>query len=391
VQLLLALAVAVTFAIFTQLLFGGFSPAELAESLVIVLVYSPCLGGLFTLATPLIEDRIGAARFPLDWVLFLTIFTLLTGLGCAMASFILYLLAVVPEPMDWQGLLFINRLVFGLTLLFGTFTFAYNRMKAKLGERNLELQEDLERESRQVQAREQELERAREIQEELLPKELPQIEGFSLAGAWQPASRVSGDYYDVVRLGDGALGLCIADVVGKGIGAALLMSNLQATVKAFATPETSPADLCGEINRVISGHVAKGKFITFFYGLLEPGVGSLRYCCAGHNPPVVVRSDGSVLRLETGGPVLGVFAAQSYEEDVIATAPGDRLLLFTDGVTEATSPDDEEFGDRRLVTLLQESRHLGAKRLTEQVLAAVAGFSSGRLGDDVTLLALSVD
>jgi sigma-B regulation protein RsbU (phosphoserine phosphatase) len=389
-QLVLAVAVAVPFAAVVQLLFGG-SLVGFGESLATVLIYSLCLGGVFTLALPLVEPRVSSARFPFDWMLFLALYTLLTGVALAIASFVVYAIGIVPGRMDWEKLVFINRLVLGLTLLFGSFAFLYDKMKSQLAARNLELQRDLEHESRQAQAREQELEQAREIQEALVPKELPRIGGFGLSGAWQPARTVSGDYFDVLDLAEDAIGLCIADVVGKGISAALLMSNLQAAVKAFASPTTSPAQLCERVNQVITSHVADGKFITFFYGLLDPGAGRLSYCCAGHNPPMVVRRDGSVLRLEEGGLVLGVLPNGRYEEGELATASGDLLLLFTDGVTEAKNAAEEEFGDERLISLILEDRNIGAKQLTQKVLATVTQFSQSSLADDATLLALSVE
>ncbi len=152
-----------------------------------------------------------------------------------------------------------------------------------------------------------------------------------------------------------------------------------------------PAELCGKVNRVITSHVANGKFITFFYALLDPQSRRFSYSCAGHNPPIVVRRDGSVIRLTEGGPVLGVFPDRRYEQGELITEPGDRLLLFTDGVTEATNAADEEFGEQRLISAVLDSRELGAKRLTDAVLRTVTRFARGQLTDDATLLALSAE
>jgi sigma-B regulation protein RsbU (phosphoserine phosphatase) len=386
--ILIALVVGISFAAATQVLLRGFSVASLTETLTIVVIYSLSLGGLFALLTPFFEQRISVARFPLDWIAFLAVYTLITGLGAIVASFILYAVGIVPDRLDWQRLLFVNRLVLGITLLFGIFSFLYNRTRNRLEAQNLKLQQDLEQESRQVRAQTQELERAREIQEALLPKELPGIRGFELSGTWLPARMVGGDYYDVLPFTDRAVGLCIADVVGKGIGAALLMSNLQAAVRAFASPAQSPAGLCERVNQVIASHVADGKFITFFYGLLEPPSRRLAYCCAGHNPPIVVRRDGSILRLDVGGLVLGVFSDTRYDEGEVVLSAGDSVLLFTDGVTEAMNSDDEEYGDRRLVSLLTAARGSDAPQLTRQVLSSVTEFSGSSFSDDVTVLAL---
>jgi sigma-B regulation protein RsbU (phosphoserine phosphatase) len=315
---------------------------------------------------------------------------LFSGLGSAVASFILYAVGIVPNRIGWQQLQFLNRLILGITLVFGIFSFLFNKMRDRLETRNLKLQKDLEQESRQLLFQARELERAREIQEALLPKELPEIQGLNLSGTWLPAREVGGDYYDVLHFTDRAIGLCIADVVGKGIGAALLMSNLQAAVKAFASGEMPPAVLCEKVNQVIASHVADGKFITFFYGLLNPKARLLVYCCAGHNPPIVARRDGSIIRLDEGGPVLGVFPNFRYEQGQVAVSGGDRLVLFTDGVTEATNAAEEEFGDERLVNLVTAARDSEAPQLTRRILSAVKEFSQANLTDDVTLLAVSV-
>ena len=151
-------------------------------------------------------------------------------------------------------------------------------------------------------------------------------------GSRQPASAAIASTRS--RLAPSRLGLSIADVVGKGIPAALLMSNLQAAVRAFATEATSPGELCQQVNRILCGNIAEGRFISFFYCTVDTALGLLTYANAGHYPPILVRADGSVERLSTGGPVLGVFADASYDQRQIPVASGDRLILFTDGITE---------------------------------------------------------
>jgi sigma-B regulation protein RsbU (phosphoserine phosphatase) len=143
-----------------------------------------------------------------------------------------------------------------VTFGFGAASFLYRSTKERLERRNAELEQTVERGTAQLEMQEQELKRAREIQQSLLPKEIPQLPGFAVAGAWQPASTVSGDYYDVLRLGPNKLGICIADVVGKGVSAALLMANVQAAVRAFAGPSESPAQLCGKVNRLLHENIA---------------------------------------------------------------------------------------------------------------------------------------
>jgi len=233
-------------------------------------------------------------------------------------------------------------------------------------------------------------ESAREIQQGLLPREIPQIAGFEIAGAWLPARLVSGDYYDVLKFDEHRVALCVADVVGKGMPAALLMSNLQAAVKAFASACTAPMDLCGQVNRLISNNIARGKFITFFYALVDDEARRLVYTNAGHSPPILLRHDGAVLRLDEGGALLGVFPDWKYRQEEVELASGDRLLLFTDGVIEAEDSEEQQFGEERLIELLKENRHLKAADLQRDVLEAVAEFSHGNFHDDVTLIAMTV-
>jgi sigma-B regulation protein RsbU (phosphoserine phosphatase) len=237
----------------------------------------------------------------------------------------------------------------------------------------------------------QELEDALEIQRRLLPTELSQIDGFRVSAAWRPARAVSGDYFDALRFDESRLALCIADVSGKGMPAALLMSNIQAVVKAVASENVSPAELCTRVNRVVSANTADDKFITFFYCLLDARRRRLTYSNAGHNPGMVVRRDGEMLRLDRGGTVLGPFARCVFEQGEIAVESGDRVLLFTDGVTEARNESGEEFGEERLIALLTENRSLGADDLQRALMQAVFDFSGGDFQDDATLIVCSVD
>jgi FixJ family two-component response regulator len=246
-------------------------------------------------------------------------------------------------------------------------------------------------ESLRLRGKEREYEEAREIQQGLLPKTVPQIDGHEISGAWQPASAVGGDYFDALRLSDSKVALCIADVVGKGMPAALLMSNLQAAVKAFATEWVAPRELCSKVNRVICSNIAANKFITFFYCLYHSKTGTLAYTNAGHNAPVLLRSDGTCRRLHEGGVVLGVFRDWTYEQKEAALGRGDRIVLFTDGATEVRNSDGEEFGEERLIGLLQRNRHLPASQLQETVMKAIAEFGGGEFQDDATLLILSND
>jgi sigma-B regulation protein RsbU (phosphoserine phosphatase) len=235
---------------------------------------------------------------------------------------------------------------------------------------------------------ERELVEARAIQRRLLPTEIPQIEGGRIAGAWRPARTVSGDYFDVLKFGESRAALCIADVSGKGMPAALLMSNVQAAVHAFASDTVSPSELCGKVNRVVSSSIGEDKFITFFYAMVDTRQKTLTYTNAGHNAGILLRSAGSLERLEPADAVLGPFRSWHYTEAKIDLGPGDRLLLFTDGVTELRNSSADEFGEDRLIELLVQNRELEAEELRDRIVQAVMDFSGGEFQDDATLLVL---
>jgi serine phosphatase RsbU (regulator of sigma subunit) len=229
-----------------------------------------------------------------------------------------------------------------------------------------------------------------EIQRNLLPKEIPQAPGVQIAGVWLPARIVGGDYYDVLKFGPDKVAVCIGDVVGKGLPAAMLMSNLQAQVKVYASEVTMPGVLCEQVNRLTANHIGVGKFITFFYALLDSVSRQLSYTNAGHSAPILVRRNGEVRRLTEGGPLLGVFPDATYTEARITLAPGDRLVLFTDGVTEVQDANGTEFEEERLIQLLTAHRELDAQLLQEKIIEAITTFSDGEFHDDVTLLLLAL-
>jgi sigma-B regulation protein RsbU (phosphoserine phosphatase) len=244
---------------------------------------------------------------------------------------------------------------------------------------------------REDAAERRELSEALKIQQRLLPQEVPQIDGWELAVSWQPASGVGGDCFDTIRFGDTRLAISIADVVGKGIPAALLMSNLQAAVRAFASEAVEPQALCHQVNRILCGNIAEGRFISFFYSVLDAPTGMMTYTNAGHYLPMLVRADGAVERLGAGGPVLGVLADAEYEQAHVSIGPGDRLLMFTDGLTEARSDADEEFGEDRLLDAAVAHRACSAPALQARLADSVATFTGGRLQDDATLIVLAAD
>ena len=236
-----------------------------------------------------------------------------------------------------------------------------------------------------------ELDEARRIQRKLLPSIVPDIDGLEVATSWQPAAGVGGDCFDAIGLGRDRLALSIADVVGKGIPAALLMSNLQAAVRAFATDAAQPQELCQQVNRILCGHIAEGRFISFFYCVADAALGTLTYSNAGHYPPILVRADGSVERLAAGGAVLGVVPDGLYDQARVAIGRGDRIVLYTDGITEARDEQDDEFGEERLVGLAAKHRACSAPALQARLVDAVSTFAGGRFQDDATLIVVAAE
>jgi phosphoserine phosphatase RsbU/P len=272
------------------------------------------------------------------------------------------------------------------------FAFAYetyNVATCRLRRHNQELRQtiDIEIAVREVEA--EELKQARDIQRGLLPKEIPQLPEFAISGAWEPARLVGGDYYDVIRLSKDKLAICIADVAGKGISAALLMANVQAAVRAFASEYFPTSRVCAQVNSVLYTNTSPEKFVTLFYGVLDARTRTLQYTNAGHLPPLLLHRNGTATRLENGGALLGVFPNWSYEESEVRFEAGDLLLLFTDGITEAMSPGGEEFGEDRLiaaVTTATSSGNCSLDQLQTQILRDIKQFSNSQMSDDVTLL-----
>src|SRR5262245_5242254 len=239
-----------------------------------------------------------------------------------------------------------------------------------------------------------ELTEAREVQRHLLPESVCGAPGFTVAHSWRPALEVGGDYYDVIQLG-GHTAVCIGDVAGKGMPAALLMSNIQAAVKAYAAEEVTPGELCEKVNQFIYANVGHQRFVTFFFGLLDPKTLRLIYTNAGHPAPLLVpakaRTAAECRRLSEGGAVLGIFDGWVYEQGEVQVSPGDRLLMFTDGITEARNQNGEEFGEERLMELMLQFQHIDSQRLHSLILDAVTGFCCGEFHDDSTLVLIAAE
>jgi sigma-B regulation protein RsbU (phosphoserine phosphatase) len=352
-----------------------------------VVLYTFCIGNLLSIGLPWFEPIYEKRAFPYNLLIFLPVLAVIMVPVFLVTTVIVWLVAPHSSHTLLE-LLMAWKFPVVITFIFGIFSFVSQTTKERLERRNVELEQAVESGTAQIAMQEQELERAREIQSSLLPKEIPQLAGFEVAGAWQPALTVSGDYYDVLRLDGHRLGICIADVAGKGVSAALLMANVQAAVRAFADSSGSPAEMCSKVNALLHENVATGKFVTFLYGVLDAEKRTFRYCNAGHLPPIVF-SNGEARTVDGGGAVLGVFPSWSYEDTGVELKSGDRLLLFTDGITEAADASGQEFGETGIADFVKANSALAAKELNSRLLKRVTEFCDAQFHDDATVLVIA--
>jgi sigma-B regulation protein RsbU (phosphoserine phosphatase) len=236
-----------------------------------------------------------------------------------------------------------------------------------------------------------ELEIAREVQQRLFPQTLPSIPALEYAGHCRPASGVGGDYYDFLALSNGRLGLAIGDISGKGIPAALLMASLQASVRGESrAAENDIAGLMTNVNGLVFDASPSSRYATFFYAQFDPATLRMVYTNGGHNPPMLLRG-GEVIRFEVGGPPVGLFRAAQYEQAEVQLAPGDLLLLYTDGMSEAENPAEEEWGEDALIAAARSCFALPSMQMITRMLALADAFAAGApQHDDMTLVVVRV-
>ncbi len=230
---------------------------------------------------------------------------------------------------------------------------------------------------------------AAELQARLLPSGPPLVEGYSIAGICTPAYEVGGDYFDYVPLGNGRLGVVVADVSGNGIAAALLMTSFRALIIPAARAGVAPATLMGQMNRLLPEFARKRDFITAFYGILDVADGAFVYSNCGHNLPLLVRADGRIERLTQSGPSLIILPDTHYETGTVTLRPGDLLVLYTDGVVEVFDRQRQEFGNERLEEVAGRSRKQPAGMILQEIVAATRSFSGAEIShDDFTLVVI---
>jgi sigma-B regulation protein RsbU (phosphoserine phosphatase) len=260
-----------------------------------------------------------------------------------------------------------------------------------------ELAHSLATEAAQRERVNREMEIAREVQERLFPQQMPVLPGATLAGHCRPALGVGGDYYDVFDLGEGRTGLAVGDVSGKGISAALLMASLRASLRGVTLDNPRDfANLMDKVNRLVFEASASNRYATFFFAAFDPATRRLECVNAGHNPPILLRSglDGATqtLRLEADGPVVGLLPLAPYTEQSMTLMPGDVLLLYTDGISEAMTHDDEEWGEERLIAAAEKVKDKPACEILHALFNAADAFTAGApQHDDMTLLVLKLE
>lgn len=350
------------------------------------ILYSLIMGNMVTLslvvASPLFDKP-----FPRDWIVFFAVLVPVSLVASVAGGVLQRLILGIPlrSLANWKNGDIPFASLVGFVL--GTGTHIYSSNKAKLQAANSQLAQQVQYGRQELAAQASELRDAFEIQSSLLPRTVPQIAGVEISCAWQPARTVSGDYFDVIVLSESRIAFCLADVSGKGMSAALITANLQATLRAFAPDEDSPARLCQRLNHALCPSLPTGGFVTLVYGIVDRKKMTLTYELAGHNPPMLLRGS-EVIPLEGSGPVLGILPGAEFSDQTISLRLGDRLVISTDGVTEAFNPEGEEFGEARLVAAASAGQT--AHEIRTEVMRTVGEFATGNFHDDASLMVVQL-
>src|SRR5580658_449946 len=237
------------------------------------------------------------------------------------------------------------------------------------------------------QLMERDLEQAAEIQQGFLPAVAPPVRGLEVAGHNAPCRTVGGDYYDFFPYGSSRIAMVLGDVSGKGMPASLLMMGLQARVQVLIEEPKSLADVMTRLNRITSANCPSNRFISLFFCILDGDTGDLTFCNAGHNPPLIIRANGTYDQLKGGGPVLGILPFIEYQEYHEQLAEGDALVIYSDGVTEANNPAGDEFEIEGLSEAVIQDRHLPASAIVSRINKALVTYTAGAPpSDDITVI-----
>jgi len=352
-------------------------------------VFALCIGNLMFPIMNRLGRYFSRLVFPLNWVVGLLILAVVSLGTVLVATGVIYVFLMQPAMRTPSNVIADVQLGTLVTFIVGIVYQVYSSMKTKLESQNVVLQAAVQTGASQLEQQEKELETAREIQARLIPARIPQLPNLEIVGSYQPARLVGGDYFDVIKFTETSVAVCVADVVGKGIAAALLMANVQAVVKAFAAETVSPSEICAQLNRVLCSNLAPDKFVTFFYCVIDTAAKTLRYSNAGHCFPLLHRCRGDVRVLSDGGIVLGIFPDAKYSDMAVHLEPGNKLLLFTDGITEATNPRGEEYGEDRLRRELDDDPSGETATLHHKLMQDVSEFCQGNFADDATLVLIS--
>jgi phosphoserine phosphatase RsbU/P len=234
----------------------------------------------------------------------------------------------------------------------------------------------------------QEMQETRAIHDGAMPRQLPAIRGYEVAAVTQPLQFIGGDYYNVASIDDRHTVLCIADAAGKGLPAALLVSSLQAATRSLLEQRTTPSKLCARLNRILCDLTPIDKFVSYFYAVLDNAENRLTYCNAGHNPPLLMHSDGTSIELGSTGAVLGQFPNWAFEQAEVPIRNSDVLLLFTDGLVEACDAHEEPFDETKLASLARTHSASNVVDLMRALFGAASEHCQGDFQDDATLIVL---